>query len=159
MTFDYEYYDNGMLESITYPNQVVVANYTYDDANRLDTLTNVLGSENLLYSYGYDANSNITSVNDNGSITNYQYDPLNRLETINRLYNDQSIQYGYDNLGNRAQEIANFTPPYPTTDAQFVYNVLNQLSQFNDNYFYQYDYKGSRTEKKKIDEGYYYRIY
>jgi YD repeat-containing protein len=63
-TFDY--YQDGMIKSLKYPNAIGNSTFTYDDTNRLTSLSNAAGSGTNHYSYQYDGNSNIQSITANG---------------------------------------------------------------------------------------------
>ena len=59
---------------------VLTTGYTYDDANRLDLVTDAAGR---IYDHGYDANGNRTTLaQPNGTLTSYAYNTLNRLTTL-----------------------------------------------------------------------------
>ena len=160
-TYDYEYYDNGMLKTINYPTlsngQILRAEYTYDDANRLKTVLNKIGTQILSsFSYNYDSNGNITTIIDTVQNTSngYLYDGLNRLDTITRPDTSQ-ISFGYDNRGNRnfisdnALDFTDYTPE------NFAYNVWDQLQSFttNSGTTYNYTYTPDCLRSRKIMGG------
>ncbi|AOY76017.1 RHS repeat-associated core domain-containing protein [Clostridium formicaceticum] len=153
-TFDYDYYQDGMIKSLKYPNAIGNSTFTYDDTNRLTSLSNAAGSGTNHYSYQYDGNSNIQSVTANGQTKLYQYDTLNRLEMAGT---DQVTHYAYDARGNRTQ-LSGYVPEFYYNDLQgnnkhdFQYNVLNQLTQIKIDGTtilgtYKYNLDGLRAEK------------
>ncbi|MDF2804189.1 MAG: repeat protein, partial [Anaerocolumna sp.] len=101
----YEYYADGKLKKITYPrlndNTLLTTEYFY---NAIGRLTSVINKKNTTvlssFAYTYDANGNITTVNDGSSIKTYIYDKLNRLIEIHPAVGNQTI-YTYDLRGNR----------------------------------------------------------
>ncbi|MGI6712263.1 MAG: RHS repeat domain-containing protein [Bacillota bacterium] len=158
-TFHYEYYPDGMLKAVNYPptpgGLAIRSEYTYDNLNRLKTVINKVGNGNISqYSYIYDNNGNIISVNTNGSITWYQYDDLNRLTGITRPSGEQ-ITYNYDTRGNRTKLQVNNGGSYNTIHGTFRYNNWDELAQFTTGertYQYKYDPEGLRTKKESITD-------
>jgi YD repeat-containing protein len=51
------WYADGLLQSVNYA-AGQTRNYAYDNADRVQTITNTVGSKSEQYSYGYDAHSN-----------------------------------------------------------------------------------------------------
>jgi YD repeat-containing protein len=150
-TFIYEYYGDGMIKAVNYPDASIRTEYTYDNINRLTALINKKGSEIVSsFSYEYDENGNITSVNENGSTTQYGYDALNRLSTITRP-DGSELHYTYDSRGNRTSVVVDISNVIP---GAFAYNDWEELESFtaNDNtYTYTYDAQGLRTKKTGPD--------
>jgi RHS repeat-associated protein len=113
----YAYFPSGQVKSlINYaPNGTVNSefNYTYDALGRVQTVTSLDGTT----TYGYDANSQLTSVT---------------------LPDGQSITYGYDAMGNRTTVTQNrMTTSYTT-------NNLNQYTAVG-GANYSYDKDGNLT--------------
>lgn len=101
--FSYEYYADGMVKKITYPNGSITVTYTYDNANRL-TQTVTKKGENALrtYNYTYDANGNILTVSGSENVS-YTYDELNRLKSSTK--NNVTTTYTYDSRNNLISEV------------------------------------------------------
>lgn len=69
-TTAYEYFDNGNLKKLTYPNGLT-AEYTYYADNRLNTLANKNGAMiTSAYNYAYDeAGNRVTVLDSDGTTT------------------------------------------------------------------------------------------
>ncbi|MFZ5596903.1 MAG: RHS repeat-associated core domain-containing protein [Bacillota bacterium] len=150
-TFTYEYYPDGMIKAVNYPSGTNIrAEYTYDNANRLKKLKNLVnGQAAMVYSYGYDKNGNIISITENGSTTNYQYDELNRLTGITRP-DGTKTGYKYDTRGNRVITTGKETGPENFIPGDLTYDPWDRLSTYTtggNTYSYKYDPEGLRTQK------------
>jgi RHS repeat-associated protein len=118
---EYAYDDRDRLQSLTYPDgrkleylydangnrttltatipavgggspTVLTTAYTYDDANRLDLVTD---TADRVYDHGYDVNGNRTSLaQPNGTQTTYAYNTLNRLTSLTTTHGGDVVQ-GY----------------------------------------------------------------
>ena|GEM_PF-2150412 len=148
--FSFEYYEDGMIKAVNYPNQFK-AEYTYDNLNRLQSLVNTNpNGTTTSYSYTYDNNGNIISANNNGNISTYEYDALNRLTRITRqpspTQSAMQISYTYDSRGNRIQSSSNLDLT-TTIMGHFAYNDWDQLKSFGNQYTYEYDPEGLRVKK------------
>jgi len=150
-TFTYEYWPDGMVKAVNYPGGIIRAEYTYDNINRLKTLTNKInGQVNAQYVYTYDNNGNITAVTENAQITSYTYDNLNRLTGITRP-NGQTMAYAYDTRGNRTQTTPQDSALDSVTPADFTYDGFDRLSTFTaggNTSTYRYDPEGLRSKKE-----------
>jgi len=123
-TTTYEYFDNGNLQKLTYPNGLT-AEYTYYADNRLHTLANKNGlTITSAYNYDYDANGNRVTVLDSDGTTTYAYDELNRLESVTEP-SGKVTAYTFDASGNRTTETVTESSAVATS---YTYNVQNQLS-------------------------------
>jgi RHS repeat-associated protein len=148
-------------------NQELTTNYTYDEANRLETLT---GPNGKVTEYTYDANGNRESLAyPNGTQTTYTYDELNRLSSLTTTGPSGVIQsYGFTlgSAGNREKieeaggtvreyqydELYRLTREKITETASLLYEksfeydpVGNRLSQTTAGLgasFIEYDYDG-----------------
>ncbi len=121
----YDYYENGLLRSVTdadnqttayyydsvknltevvYPGNIATANYTYDPStNRLTLLQNLNAKGSVIsqFAYDYDNVGNKKHMKDNVETVGYGYDPLNQLQTVTHQTTRGTISYGYDAAGNR----------------------------------------------------------
>lgn len=138
------YDDNGLLTNVDYNG---VANITkdYEKGKRLSQET--FSNNNALwkkFTYGYDANHNITSIN--GDEVIYTYDALNQLET--EVYkNGTSIHYTYDLAGNRKTKTTYKIGS--TTYDRYEYNGANQLTKVNGQ-AYEVDKNGNLIKDDKF---------
>ncbi len=142
-----------MKKAVTNPNGTTSA-YTYDAADRMDTITHVGPSGTISsYAYSYDPNSNRQrQVEQNAGrteTTDYTYDFVNRLQTV--TYPGKAVVYEYDKSGNRIQEV---TTGAEASDETFHYDAINRLERITDNLgdadvVYAYDANGNTTSKTK----------
>ncbi len=129
---------------MTVPGQTV-ANYTFDNANRLTLITQ--GTTTV--SFGYDnANRRTTLTLPNGVVTSYSYDGASQLAGI--TYQNGSttlgnLTYSYDQVGHRASVGGSFAQTgLPFAMNQTNYNANNQLTTWGTaNLFY--DLNGNMT--------------
>lgn len=158
-SFIYEYYKDGMIKKVTYPQVgglTFKTEYTYDNINRLTTITNTKGTTVLSkYSYEYDNNGNITSITENDTTTTqYEYDALNRLSKTTRPLGNETT-YTYDSRGNREQTSGEKIDETSIIEGGFTYNSWDKMSSFSDGsdtYSYEYDPEGLRTKKISTSE-------
>ncbi len=154
-----EYLAFGPVKGMTYGNDLTQT-LTYDQDYRLSTLTSGSALTTVLdLSYDYDANGNITVIDD----SSYQYDVLDRLSGSTGDYG--SLNYQYDPVGNRLSKEATTT----TTDGgsagnagavtTYSYNTgNNQLNTVtttpatdNTTSSYQYDGNGNPLQVNSND--------
>lgn len=135
-TYTYDYYDTGLVKSITYPNGLKTA-YVYDNINRITSITTTKGSSTInTLSYLYDANSNVTRETRNGQATNYTYDSLDRLVSV-AYSNGLSVSYQYDALNNRTKETySNGNVKTFVYDEQYRLKEIKMNNQTTDTYTY-----------------------
>lgn len=100
----YAYLPDGTLSSIQDENHSVPnTTYTYDPANRLATITQKLATAaggQIVTSYGYDTQGNLTSVTDpNSNVTTYVYDDFGRMLRQTSPVSGVTT-YSYDAAGN-----------------------------------------------------------
>ncbi len=145
-----EYLAFGPVKGMSYGNGLTSTS-TYDQDYRLTTLN--AGSTlttTLDFSYDYDANGNITTIDHLNQPTNNQlfsYDVLNRLSGSTGDYG--SLSYQYDPIGNRLQKSTTKNTQTDTED--YSYNTgNNQLNTVTTNPVtdnttssYQYDNNGN----------------
>jgi RHS repeat-associated protein len=164
-TTNYAYNNLNRVTTVTYPDTSTVS-YSYDQLSRLASATNANGTVSFSYDnrgrlsnttdvfnqtvgYGYDANSNRTSLS-LGQTTSatYQYDALNRLTQITdsananvgyaydatnkptsrSLPNGATATYQYDGL-DRLTRLTDATSTTTVADAQYQYNTASQITQ------------------------------
>ncbi|MCB9796418.1 MAG: hypothetical protein H6741_27290 [Alphaproteobacteria bacterium] len=96
---DASYHPNGMVDTLELSNGVHAVT-TLDGFSRVEEIYTLYASSNLDLTYGYDANSNVTSITDSGGTDTYTYDDLDRLERVD--YGDDStyLTYTWDEQGN-----------------------------------------------------------
>ena len=126
----YEYYPDGKAKKVTYPRlddgAYLTTSYDYDKLSRLKTVTNAKGTTVISqYSYTYDANGNIETINDGNTTTIYSYDKLDRLAEIHRP-NGDTIKYTYDLRGNR-KTIEGSALLIDPEDTNYSYDVREKL--------------------------------
>lgn len=142
-----EYDKNTNLTDIKYPDGNII-HYTYDKANRITDI-NYTGDART-WAFGYDANSNITTENNSGTITSYSYDDLNRLKNIaypqingsnhNTTYSYNTVgqvtQVQHSPLGNDSVSYSYNLSGFNTSvrgpnnsEAEFMYNEQSQLKK------------------------------
>src|SRR6266478_7872401 len=99
-TVGYTYDAAGRRSSLTVPGQSV-ANYTFDNANRLTQI--VQGSTTVSLSYD-NANRRTTLTLPNGITTSYSYDNASQLTGLTYVKSSNTLgnlTYGYDLAGRR----------------------------------------------------------
>jgi len=145
----YVYDPNGNRISMIDPTGLTT--YTYDELNRLTSITNNKGLTTI---FTYDALGRRTSMtHDNGVVTNYTYDAAFQLLTLvhqlglNPPIN--SFTYTYDKVGNRKTKADN------NGTANYTYDTLNRLIQAtnplptNPLESFTYDEVGNRTDSNQ----------
>lgn len=130
-TVTYAYDPAGNLTQLTYPGNKNVI-YTYTPLNQLETVK--IDWLNQIATYHYDDAGRLdTLTNFNGTITKYGYDNANRLTSLDHKKSDSSILASYqfpelDGNGNRKQIIQN-EPLAPVQAAagltSYTYNDKN----------------------------------
>ncbi|MEH1092231.1 LamG-like jellyroll fold domain-containing protein [Micromonospora sp. CPCC 205739] len=135
----YTYNNLSQVTKITYGTNGNSRNFTFDPLRRLkdDELKSSTGTSLAKISYGWDANSNITSKTTTGfagSATNtYTYDLADRLTSWNN--GTSTTVYAYDKSGNRVQNGAKL----------FTYDQRNRL-QTADGVNYTYTARGTLAQ-------------
>ncbi|MDP2392136.1 MAG: RHS repeat-associated core domain-containing protein, partial [Methylococcaceae bacterium] len=132
----YQYDAAGNLTALTYPGNKTVS-YSYDNLNRLTTVT--IGWLNKTETYSYDAAGRHSQANRfNGSQTSYGYDNADRLTSLSHSAASQTLasyQYTLDANGNRTKAIAT-EPKLPekliNNSQTYTYNTQkNRLTSQN----------------------------
>jgi RHS repeat-associated protein len=125
------------VSKVTYGNGGNTRGFGYDSLHRLqsDELKTPGGASVAKITYGYDANSNLTSKVTTGfavSASNtYTYDLANRLTGWNN--GTSTVEYQYDKSGNRTK----------AGDKSFTYDARNRLLASSDNKTYEYTARGT----------------
>jgi RHS repeat-associated protein len=157
-TINYDLYDNnGQIKTVTYfpttADQRVIQ-YHYDTANRLDSITSPAG----VFSIGYDSLSRRQTITyPNQIIATSGYDDLNRLTSLVHQPQGGSViaTYGYthDQAGNRKTKTGTLTEAYTYDE---IYR-LTQADTARGSEKYSYDDVGNRlTGPGPKDTGYSY---
>ncbi len=159
----YEYYPDGKIKRITYPilndNMQLTSEYSYNKLGRLTSLVNKKGSTILSqFIYYYDANGNITSVNDGNETVRYEYDALNRL--VNVIKQDGTkTGYSYNLRGDRSVEDGGYYN-YNYVNTTYSYDVENKLKKVKkDNITTMEYYPDGMRASKETNNGTIYFIY
>jgi len=136
-TVSYDYDENSNVINIDYGISGIDVDYTYDENDRLETVTDWLGN---VTTYHYLNDGRLTYVSlPNGTRTEYYYDGAGRMDSlVNRTNGGIVINaYGFslDNLGNHVQERK--TEPYGAFDYQNgeetgTYDGRNEVQQYGD---------------------------
>ena len=147
----------GPLQSYTYGNGMTQT-MLYDPDYRITDIEAVGNSTILDLNYGYDLNSNITTLadQDNAAYTQtFDYDKVNRLTDADGNYG--VLDYQYDGVGNRTQKTTTDGPDV-TTETYTYSTSSNQLDQvaFDDGTtqtqrLFQYDDNGNLIKDTKPD--------
>ena len=123
-----KYNAKGNLTTVIYPNGKQIQ-HQYDGADRIFRTTYI--GDTTTWNFGYDTNSNITSITKNSAeTTSYIYDNIDQLTKITYPpvnYQTNTTDYGYTPMG----EILNITDKVGTT------TVLTR---------YDYDYAGNNVD-------------
>ena len=122
------YNDRNLLKTLTKPSAQQTT-YSYDAADRVSSLTEKQGATQLgSVSFGYDANTNATTVTEGGTTITRTFDPYNRVKS----YTDSRgnvIQYHYYANG----LLKSVTYPYPANrTVTYTYDSLNRPYQVTD---------------------------
>jgi len=126
---DFDYYDDGMLERVSYANGTAVV-YWYDDANRVIRINhlNGLGVSQFRLTYWYDGTNGPapTRIDDyeldlRVASTYLDYDDRGRLIEENRTVSssDYHLRYEYDQGGNRTRK----TDLLNDTEVRYEYDI------------------------------------
>ncbi len=143
----YAYFPDGLLKTISYPNQIR-ATFTYDEFARLESLAYTEGQSELVvsFAYQYDQNGNRKRIEirtpDPSSpasgavrlqVYDYAYDAAQRL--IEAIYPDgRVVTYVYDQVGNRMSMTsdADGTGPALPEITRYEYSTHNRLARITD---------------------------
>ncbi len=123
--------------------------YTYDTLNRKRSHIQHKAGGNLVSSYVYDAEGNLTQINDaSGQVFTQSYDELNRLDVETFPASDDiiSIVHTYDENNN--MDVVTETKPAGIEVSDYDYDLLDRLIGHNQRghiVSYTYDNNGNRT--------------
>jgi len=141
----YGYDEAGNRTKVVYPNGTI-AEYTYDNLNRLIKLVNSKNNGEIISSYVYTlgpAGSRIKVEENTGRVVEYEYDKTYKLlkETINHPEQGiREISYTYDGVGNRLTKTDNGVV------TNYTYDKNNRLVSEGEN-TYTYDQNGNTLSK------------
>jgi len=144
-----EYDANGNVGKITDPNNVITQR-TYDERNRIKTVTNQ--TTGALAQYFYDIRGNLSYIIlPEANWIDFTYNLANKLTEIRDSLGNK-IQYQYDVEGNRIREETKDPAGTLKRSLDFTYDVYNRLKKIinpDSNYIeYTYDARGNTTSVK-----------
>ncbi|MDK8182618.1 RHS repeat-associated core domain-containing protein [Paenibacillus sp. UMB4589-SE434] len=119
-TFGYDYLSNGQLAQQSY-GTAFVSQLQYTDVKLFQLSYTRNNAVMNTFQYGYDANSNITSRNENNVGSSFTYTPLNQIKTSSEF----DERYSYDARYNRLT--LESSRELPIQEAQYEYDVKNRL--------------------------------
>lgn len=125
-TVSHTYWKNGVRETTTDPESGVTS-YTYDDQNRLATVTTSLGTSTYTY-FGDGLLETLTEPD--GSVATHSYDLADRLLSITHAKDSTPIAsyvYTYDENGNRLTQVETNGGDAETTS--YGYDDLDRLAR------------------------------
>ena len=139
--------NNGNLESIIYGNNNKIS-YTYDDYDRINTIT----KDGNIYNYRYDNNGNLSKIISDNDSTEYVYDLAQKIRKYkyNNLF---TINYTYDQNSNIINTLYKLN--YDTLNVENKYNEDNDITKtiFNNKYInYNYDNIGRLINRNINDK-------
>ncbi len=122
----YQYYPNGELKKVTYPDGAVT-DFTYSATGYLTLVKDTIGTDMFTASYAYDAVGNVTSITmaDSNSVV-YEYDSLNQLKRVtdSRFSPSRVVEYEYDGGGNRTV----IRQDGQATTLQYINNMIRSIT-------------------------------
>jgi RHS repeat-associated protein len=160
---EYDYDDVGNRKLVRYPDSAGDVTYTYDEFNRMKTVTDWLGDDPMpnVTTYQYDGAGNLdlttTDVagQTNDLIADAVWDNADRLELLTNKRGSttlSSFDYTLDKVGNRTQ-IDTYMNGSTLGITEFGYDDLYRLTSVNypddpgiDDQTYQYDAVGNRDK-------------
>jgi RHS repeat-associated protein len=154
VTKEYTYDADGLRKSfqVKLSSGVVILNQTYE-YNKLGQLFKVFVDGQLLVTYEYDLNGNITKVSQaNGSVSNMTYNRANAIKSVTNSAGATTLsQFSYEyNLDGSISTITD-----PTGINKYGYDnggrVNKTIDPNNKNTFYFYDDSGNRSMKIESD--------
>ncbi|WMS86693.1 PKD domain-containing protein [Pleionea litopenaei] len=134
-----EYFDNGVVKSLTYSNGHVTT-YELNDQQMPQSMSVGMLDNIISFNYDYDFNGNLEAIIDNldsSKTKNMSYDGLDRLYTASGVWGNG--YYNYDSMGNIESKVIG------GQTFNYDYDARNRLSNFNGNQFL-YDFNGRVKE-------------
>ena len=149
-TIEWSYDAAGRLEWVTDTDvatstQLSKYTYTYDDHDRVDTVSNdgTANAPTVMLTYTYDEHGHVRTVSDGTAVTEYLYDSHQRVAHIMESGTgvaEKRVDYAYDDLGRYTsitryadlagtQLVAATTYDDPSTATQPGYDELGQLRE------------------------------
>jgi RHS repeat-associated protein len=145
-----DYDANGNVDKITDPNGVITQR-TYDERNRIKTITNL--STGAQTQYFYDIRGNLSYVIlPEGNRIDFSYNLANKLTEIKDNLNNK-IQYQYDVEGNRIREEVKDPTGILKKYLDFTYDAYNNLKRIiaPDSTYTEYTYDGRKNPTASKD--------
>ncbi|MGE5371615.1 MAG: RHS repeat-associated core domain-containing protein [Solirubrobacterales bacterium] len=130
----YEYYPDGKLKTVTYPQlsngTYLKTDYTYDEYDQVTSQVNSIDGKPISqYDYTvYDNNGNLKDMAESSGSIHYEYDKLDRLKTVKRL-DEKTSNYSFDGRGNRKQWTGDLIKP-EEANADLAFTPWNQLKSY-----------------------------
>ena len=129
----YEYDDLGMIDYVTYPNNIV-SDYAYNDRNWISGIHVIQDEELTLFNEVYDEYDevgNLESINDlyNGGSASFNYDGAYRLTDFSGdYYGVGNVHYDIDSSGNRElRTVSQQNDLIDTVDYEYNGNKLTSI--------------------------------
>ena len=146
-TFTY-FVNSRNIETITSVATGAVTAFTYDDMDRVLTITDALSG---VTTYGYDLMGNRTSVIDaNGKLTSYAYDDNNNLTSVTDAMNGVT-SYTYDAGGKNLTSVEDANRNTTTFTHDYLGRVLTETDPLGAVKTYTYGYNTLREPSTKTD--------
>ena len=150
-TVGYEYNDVGSVTKLLYPGTGKDIVYTYDELNRLKTVTTWTGHT---ATYNYDDAGRLKRVDNlNGTTANYEYDIASRLTQLKNRKTDTALISAYEytldangNITSSKQYEPQPTNPAPE-DTEYVYNLNGNRLESAGTDIFEYDDEGQLSDK------------
>jgi RHS repeat-associated protein len=135
-TFGYEYDSTDRVTQRTYPDGTKI-NATYDEGDRVRTLTAARGGSNAEYGFSYDVSDNLTAISypeSTGISESREYDRAGRMTKIAAAKGDTTLSafdLTLDKVGNPTRIVERTGEPGQPTVTQataYTYDAANRLT-------------------------------
>ncbi|MFQ3189206.1 MAG: RHS repeat-associated protein [Paraglaciecola sp.] len=142
-----QYHPTGVIKSFTYGNGLTYTGGVDSSKVRLNSIVHKNGSTKVINkAYGYDANSNVTSISDSVkstyAVTGFSYDGADRLLGASSSAWGGATSFAYDKIGNITSKVTSGTT---NTYSYGTDNLLDSITG-NKNYSFTYDTYGNVTD-------------